>query len=205
MLVTAMASAAEATPDSLLKALTAEVTSIVKRSRGNFSLGNTPDVNQLVERKIVPLFNFSRMTQIAVAGNWHLATPEQRTALTSEFKTLLVRTYATVLRNYRDHAVEFKPLTAEPTATRVTVSSVVRHPGSAGTPVDYEMEKTTTGWKVYEIHFDGVKLIENYRSTFAARVKDVGIDGLIKVLSDKNRQSSYSGIGDAPAVPPAPG
>src|SRR5687767_8353793 len=152
-------------------------------------MGRTSDVHEVVERKILPLFDFRRMTQIALARNWALATPDQRTALTSEFKTLLVRTYSTVLLNYRDQIFEFKPVTVEPRATQVTVKSVVKN-GSAGTPIDYEMEKTATGWKVYEIRFDGVKLIENYRSTFEARINDVGIDGLIKALSDKNRQSS---------------
>jgi phospholipid transport system substrate-binding protein len=189
LLVTPVASAEELSPDLLLKALTAEVTGIVKRNRSQLTMGRTSDVHEIVERKIVPLFDFSRMTQIALARNWALATTDQRRALTAEFKTLLVRTYATVLLNYRDQTFEFKPLTVEPRATQTTVKSVVKN-GSTGLPIDYEMEKTAAGWKVYEIRFDGIRLIENYRSTFEARINDAGIDGLIKALSDKNRQSS---------------
>jgi phospholipid transport system substrate-binding protein len=190
VLGTAAVSAEDIAPDVQLKALTAEVTGIVKRSRGELIVGRTSEVSEVVERKVVPLFDFGRMTQIALAQNWRLATPDQRDALTSEFRTLLVRTYSAFLRNYRDQIFEFKSLNVASGATQTTVYSVVRQPGTAGTPIDYQMEKTAAGWKVYEICFDGVKLIENYRSTFAARVKAAGIDGLIKALSDKNRQSN---------------
>jgi phospholipid transport system substrate-binding protein len=188
MLVTPVARAQDLSPDLALKALTAEVTGLVKRNRGQLTVGRTSEVHEVVERKIVPLFDFRRMTEIALGRNWGLATPDQRSALTSEFRALLVRTYSTVLLNYRDQVFEFKPLTVDPRATQVTVKSVVRNAGAAGTPIDYEMEKTAAGWKVYEIRFDGVKLIENYRGTFGARISDVGIDGLIKALEDKNRQ-----------------
>jgi phospholipid transport system substrate-binding protein len=164
MLGTPVVSGEDVAPDVQLKGLTAEVTSMVKRSRGELTVGRTSDVGDVVERKVVPLFDFGRMTQIAVAQNWHLATPDQRGALTSEFKTLLVRTYSAFLRNYRDQIFDFKSLTVPSGATQVTVNSVVRQPGTAaGTPIDYQMEKTAAGWKVYEICFDGVKLIENYR------------------------------------------
>lgn len=187
---TSVVSAEDIAPDVQLKALTAEVVGVVKRSRGDLTVGRTTDVNDVVERKVVPLFDFGRMTQIAVAQNWHLATPEQRNALTSEFRTLLVRTYSAFLRNYRDQIFEFKSLTVPSGATQATVKSVVKQQGTRGTPIDYQMEKTAAGWKVYEISFDGVKLIENYRPAFAARVEAAGIDGLIKAISDKNRQSN---------------
>jgi phospholipid transport system substrate-binding protein len=187
-LAASIVSAEDLAPDSLLKGVTAEVSALVKQSRGQLIIGRPSEVSELVERKIVPLFDFGRMTQTALGQHWPVATPGQRTALTAEFKTLLVRTYSTVLGRYRDHVMKFAPLSLAPGATHATVNSVVSQGGSAGTPVDYDMEKTASGWKVYEIRFDGVKLIQNYRSTFAARIQDVGIDGLIRALSDKNRQ-----------------
>ena len=205
LLLASIASAEDLAPDSLLKGVTAEVSALVKQSRGQLILGRQSDTSELVERKIVPLFDFGRMTQAALGQYWPVATPAQRTALTAEFKTLLVRTYSTVLGRYRDHVMKFRPLSLAPGATHATVNSVVSQPGSAGTPVDYDMEKTASGWKVYEIRFDGVKLIQNYRSTFAARVQDVGIDGLIRALSDKNRQSTDSGAKADPAAPANPG
>jgi phospholipid transport system substrate-binding protein len=204
MLVTPVASG-EVPPDLLLKALTTEVTTIVKRSRDEPNLRRDSEVNEFVERRIVPLFDFDRMTQIAVGRNWYAATPDQRSALVSQFKTLLVRTYSTVLLTYGDAVIEYKAVIVEPGSAGVAVNSVVRRPGASGAPITYDMAKTAAGWKVYEISVEGVKLIENYRSTFAARVNEGGVDGLIKALSDKNRESVYSGASPRPAVPASPG
>src|SRR4051812_33113446 len=116
---------------------------------------------------------------IAVARNWRLATPEQQKALTVEFKTLLVRTYSTALASYRDQVIDYKPLRAAPDATEVTVRSDVKQSGGDRMTIDYDMEKTASGWKVYDIKIEGMSLVTNYQSTFAGKVRDGGIDGLI--------------------------
>jgi phospholipid transport system substrate-binding protein len=128
------------------------------------------------------------MTRIAVARNWHLATPAQQEALTVEFKTLLVRTYSSALSSYRDQEIEYKPLRVAPGATDVTVKSEMRQAGKERMTIDYKMTKLSSGWKVYDIQIAGVSLVTTYRDTFASRVRDNGIEGLIKALSDKNRQ-----------------
>ena len=179
--------AQEVAPDALLNAVTVEVIAIIKQDK-DFLAGNPTRVVDLVETRILPLFDFARMTQIAVARNWRLATPVQQKTLTAEFKTLLVRTYSTALSNYRDQVIEFKRLRAAPGDSEVTVKSVMKQPGTDPLTMDYDMEKTREGWKVYDIKIDGVSLIANYRETFAARVRDGGVDGLIKALADKNRQ-----------------
>ena len=191
----AAAAPEELPPDLLLKRLTAEVIDIAKRSRGNFSGARGPQMEELVEHKIVPVFDFARMTERAVERNWRLATAEQRKSLITEFRTLLVRTYSVAIRNYRDETFEFKLLNPAAAAADATVRSVIKQTGSVRTTIDYDMQKSSTGWKVYEIRIDGVNLIANYRETFAARVRDAGVDGLIKALADRNRQSSYSGSG----------
>jgi phospholipid transport system substrate-binding protein len=138
----------------------------------------------------VPHFNFTRMTRIAVARNWRLATPEQQKELTAEFKTLLVRTYSTALSNYRDQQIDYKPLRARPEDVEVTVRSEVKRSGSSQTvAIDYEMEKTPGGWKAYDVKIEGVSLVTTYRDTFAGEVKEGGVNGLIKSLAAKNRQS----------------
>src|SRR6266700_2386043 len=130
------------------------------------------------------------MTRIAMARNWRLATPEQQKELTAEFKTLLVRTYSTALSNYRDQLIDYKPLRAKPEDVEVTVRSEVKHRGSSQpVAIDYEMEKTPDGWKVYDVKVGGVSLVTTYRDTFASEVKERGVDGLIKSLAAKNRQS----------------
>ena len=141
-----------------------------------------------MRRMMVPLFDFTRMTQLAVARNWRAATPEQQKSLTAEFRTLLVRTYSTALSNYRDQVIDFKPLRSAPGETEVTVKSVVKQPGTDALTMDYDMEKTADGWKVYDIKIDGISLITTYRETFANKVREGGVDGLIKSLADKNRQ-----------------
>jgi phospholipid transport system substrate-binding protein len=127
------------------------------------------------------------MTQTAVARNWVAATPEQRNALTAEFRTLLVRTYCTALRNYRDELIEFMPLNLAPGATEATVKSVVRQGASERLTIDYDMQNGAAGWKVFDVKIAGVSLVMAYRESFAAAVRSGGIDGLIKSLADKNR------------------
>jgi phospholipid transport system substrate-binding protein len=179
--------AQDAAPDVLLKTVTLEVIAIIRQDK-DIQAGNPAKVADLVETRILPLFDFTRMTQLAMARNWRLATPEQQKALTTEFKTLLVRTYSTALSSYRGQAVEFKRLRAASGDTEVTVNSVMKQPGTEPLTMDYDMEKIAAGWKVYDIKIDGVSLITTYRETFAGKVREGGVDGLIKSLADKNRQ-----------------
>jgi phospholipid transport system substrate-binding protein len=179
--------AQEPAPDLLLKTVTLEVISIIRQDKDN-QAGNPAKVADLVETKILPLFDFARMTRIAAARSWPLATPQQQKALTAEFRTLLVRTYSTALLSYHDQVVEFKPLRAASADTEVTVKSVIRQSGAAPLSMDYEMEKLAGTWKVYDIKLDGVSLVTTYRESFAGTVRSSGMDGLIKLLADKNRE-----------------
>jgi phospholipid transport system substrate-binding protein len=183
----AQAGAASRAPDQLLKAVTAEVLAILKHEKDS-QAGVPVKIAEVVETKILPLFDFTRMTRLAVALNWRTATPEQQQLLTAEFRTLLVRTYSTALFNYREQIIDFKPLRSSPGATEVTVKSVVKQPGADALTMDYDMEKVADGWMVYDIKVDGISLITTYRETFASKVRDGGVDGLIKALADKNRQ-----------------
>ena len=177
-------------PDLLLKTVTLEVIALVLHDK-DIKGGNPAMVADLVETKILPLFDFPRMTQNAAARSWLAASPQQQKALTAEFRTLLVRTYSTALSSYHDQIIEFKPLRGAAGDREVTVRSVIRQSGAAPMSMDYEMEKLPQGWKVYDIKLDGVSLITTYRDTFADTVRDSGMDGLIKLLADKNR------LGDA--------
>jgi phospholipid transport system substrate-binding protein len=130
------------------------------------------------------------MARIAMGRNWRSATPDQQKQLATEFKTLLVRTYSTALTNYRDQRIDYKPLRAKPGDNEVTVKSDVKQSGSSQpVSIDYEMEKTDNGWKIYDVKVGGVSLVTTYRDTFASEVRDNGIDGLIKSLAAKNRET----------------
>ncbi|MDB5810719.1 MAG: hypothetical protein JWN94_2841 [Betaproteobacteria bacterium] len=176
-----------AAPDVLLKAVTVDVIALVRQDK-EIQAGNPAKVADVVETRILPLFDFAHMTRLAVARNWKGASVEQQASLTTEFRTLLVRTYSTALSSYRDQVIEFKPLRAAPGDTEVTVKSVVKQSGTDPLTIDYDMEKTPSGWKVYDIKIDGVSLITTYRESFAERVRSGGVDGLIKSLADKNHQ-----------------
>lgn len=175
-------------PDVLVKTITDEVTAVLKKDK-DIQAGDAKKAADLIETKIVPHFDFTRMARIAMARNWRSATPEQQKELASEFKTLLVRTYSTALVNYREHQIDYKPLRAKPEDSEVTVRSDVKPSGSTQpVTIDYELEKTDNGWKIYDVKVDGVSLVTTYRDTFATEVRERGIDGLIKSLATKNRE-----------------
>ena len=179
---------ADGQPDALLRVLTSEVLATVSGYK-DADVRAASKLAKLIELKVEPHFNVTRMTQIAMAENWTRATPEQQKALTAEFRTLLIHTYSTVLSNYRNQSIEFTPLEMAPADVKVTVKSIMKQPGTNPLKIDYQMANTPAGWKVYEITVDGVNLIANYRGTFAARIREGGVDHLINSLRDKNRQN----------------
>lgn len=186
-LVAPGAFARDETPDTMLNAVTAEVMSILKQDSESVACMRVKAVD-LVETKVLPLFDFSRMAQIALARNWRFASAEQQATLIAEFKTSLLRTYTAALSNYRDRVIEFKRVRMSAGDTEVRVKSEVKQTGAERMRIDYDMELTPAGWKVYDIKVGGVSLITNYRESFADTVRDEGMDGLIKSLSDRNRQ-----------------
>jgi phospholipid transport system substrate-binding protein len=181
------ASAQDLTPDALVKTVTQDVIAIVKQDK-EIQAGDRKKTIALVEEKVLPHFNFTRMTALAMGANWRKATPEQQQALVNEFRTLLVRTYSTALSAYRNQVIEVKPLRAKPGDTEVVVRSEVKQSGTEPVTIDYSMEQTPNSWKVYDVTVAGVSLVTTYRDTFANEVRNVGVDGLIKALAEKNRQ-----------------
>lgn len=175
-------------PDALVKGITDEVAATILKDK-DIQAGDTSKAATLIENKIVPHFNFTRMARLAMGRNWRSATPEQQKELASEFKTLLVRTYSTALVNYKGQRIDYKPLRAKADDTEVTVKSEVQQSGSSQpVSIDYEMEKTDSGWKIYDVKVGGVSLVTTYRDTFASEVREHGVDGLIKSLAAKNRE-----------------
>jgi len=189
-------SAQELVPDMQIKAITSEVIDIIKQDQ-DIHAGNQKKVNEMVEAKVLPHFDFSRMTALAMGRNWPKASVEQQKALINEFRTLLVRSYSSALSTYRNQAIEFKPLRAAAGDTEVTVRTQFKQPGIEPINIDYSMEKTTRGWLVYEVVVGGVSLVTNYRETFNAEIRGGGVDGLIKSLISKNH-SLETQVGSKP-------
>ena len=172
-------------PDVLIKRLSTEVLDTIKADK-NIQSGDTSKVIALVDSKIMPNVNFARMTSAAVGRNWRQATPEQQKRLQDEFKILLVRTYSGALAEVRDQTISMKPLRAAAEDSEVVVKTEIK---GRGDPIqlDYRMEKSATGWKIYDLNVLGVWLVETYRSQFAQEISANGIDGLITKLADRNK------------------
>ena len=179
-------------PDVLIKNTAQEVLDIVRQDK-DIQAGNQKRVLEMVDAKVLPHFNFTRMTRLAVGKHWRTATEQQKKLLEGEFRNMLVRTYTKAFTAYRDQVIEVKPLKIPANANEVTVKTLIVKPGTPSIPVDYDMEKTADGWKVFDLIIEGVSLVTNYRSTFAQQIQQSGIDGLIKTLADKNRKASESG------------
>jgi len=187
-----------ARPDAMMSALTAEVMAVLNKDAG---AARTNEFAQLIERRIVPVFDFQRMTRLALGRTWRTASAAQQEALVAQFKTLLVRTYSSALLDYRDQPIDYKPLRAAAGETEVTVRSAMRRPGVEPLTIDYDMADGVAGWQVYDVKIAGVSLVLAYRESFASTVRERGIDGLIKALEDKNHQNE-SGTGGAAKLAP---
>lgn len=179
--------AIETSPDTLVENTAQEVLTIVRQDK-DIRGGNKAKILDLVEAKILPHFNFNRMTRLAMGKNWSKAAPEQQQELVKEFRTLLVRTYSNALSTYSDATIKVEPLKSKGGETDTTVKTkVIQDQGQEPVPIDYSMEKTGDGWKVYDVTVAGVSLVTNYRSTFNSQVREGGVEKLIKTLADKNR------------------
>ena len=185
LLILGSAQAQEA-PDVLVQRVTLETVDLISKDK-EIKAGSRAKLIDLIDAKVVPHFNFTSMTALAMGQHWNKATPEQKKRLTEEFRILLVRTYASALAAYSTQKFDFRPLRARPSDTDVTVQVRVVQQGAQPVPIDYAMEKTPAGWKVYDVQVGGVSLVANYRTEFANAVRSSGIDGLLKDLENKNR------------------
>ena len=190
----ASASAEETAPDALVRKSVDEVLGIIKSDK-ELQNGNPKKLHALVEEKVLPHFDFTRMTRLAVGRNWSQASDAQKEALTREFQTLLVRTYSTSISQYRNQTIDVRPARVAAGDKDTVVKTVVNQPGGQPIPIDYSMQRTDKGWKVYDVMVDGVSLVTTYRSSFNDQIQKSGVDGLVKTLADRNRSA------EAPRAP----
>ena len=188
-----LASAAEEAPDEMIRRLSMDVLSTIKGDK-DVQKGDVRKVISFVDSMIMPKVNFSRMTASAVGRSWRQATPEQQARLQDEFKNLLVRTYAGALSQLQDQTISVKPLRAQAGDTEVIVRTEIL---GRGEPIqlDYRMEKTPGGWKIYDLNVLGVWLVETYRTQFAQEISARGIDGLIATLALRNKNGAMPSAG----------
>ena len=177
---------AQEAPDAIVKRVASDVIATIK-SDPAIQAGNEARIREVLETKLLPHFDFTRMTALAMGRNWTAATPEQQKRVTDEFRALLVRTYSGALNNYRNETIDYKPLRMNPADTDVTVRTLVVRATGSPVQIDYSMEKKTDSWKCYDVIVGGVSLVTNYRDEFNSQVKAGGVDGLIKTLADRNK------------------
>ncbi|HEX7157187.1 MAG TPA: ABC transporter substrate-binding protein [Burkholderiaceae bacterium] len=185
----AMSDEAPATqaPDALIKTVSGDVLDTIRKDK-SLQSGDFDRLQKLVDERVLPHVDFDRMTRLAVGRGWRSATEEQRHALITEFRTLLLRTYSGALSRVTDHKVQMRPFRAQPADTDVIVRTQVVPSQGDAIQLDYRLEKTDAGWKIYDVNVLGVWLVENYKNEFASEISQNGIDGLIKVLTEKNRK-----------------
>ena len=182
---------AQEAPDVLIKRVSEEVLAIAKTDK-QVQAGNHERIMEVVRAKVLPHVNFQRMTQLTAGRYWREASPEQQQALTNEFKSLLIYTYAGAVAQIRNQTLEFKPMRAAPDDTEVEVRTAVIQ--SRGEPIqlNYRLEKGPNGWKIVDVNILGAWLVQTYRNSFAAEIQKGGIDGLIKALAERNKQLSVN-------------
>lgn len=177
------------TPDQLVKKTADDVIEVIENDK-DIQAGNQQKIFALAEEKILPNFDFEKVSRLVLGKNWTNATPEQKTAFQAEFKTLLLRTYATALSKYKNQTIEYKPFRMEAGAESATVKTAIQQPGGDPISVDYSLGKKADDWKVFDIVIEGVSLVTNYRSQFAQEIRQNGLDSLTKKLADKNKAAT---------------
>jgi len=185
-------------PDELIRVTVRDVLEIINQDN------RTHDASQkklldFIGARVLPHFDFERMTKLAVGRPWRTATPEQKKELIAEFRTLLLRSYSKAFTLYKDVSVDTRPVTVPANADEVTVKTVLLRPGAPPIPINYDMGKTANGWKVFDVTVEGISLVATHRSSFAEKVQQSGIDGLIKSLVELNRVPGKAPVSKAEA------
>ncbi len=182
-----MGAGAQEAPDALVKRVSEEILDLAKTDK-QIQAGNQHRIMEVVQAKVLPHVDFQRMTASAAGRYWREATPEQQASLTGEFKTLLIYTYSGAIAQIRNQKLEFKPMRAAPDDTDVEVRTSVIQQRGEPIQLNYRLEKSPSGWKIYDVNILGAWLVETYKGSFSAEIQKGGIDGLIKALAERNKR-----------------
>ncbi len=189
MMIAPLAMAETVAPDVLVKTTANDVLDIIKKDK-DIQSGDMKKITALAEEKILPHFDFDAMSKSVLGKSWRDANKEQQAQFVAEFRTMLVRTYASALAKYRNQTIDYKPFRAQPGEARVTVKTQILQPGGPALPVDYVLKQTGDAWKVVDINIEGVSLVTNYRGQFSNELKQTDMNGLIQRIADKNKGSA---------------
>ncbi len=177
----------KAAPNDFVQAAADNALEALKQDK-TAQAGDLNRINELVGEYILPYVNFEKTTRLAAGRYWRQATPDQQKRLVEAFRNTLIRTYSGALANVdQTSAITMQPFRGDPKADDVVVRTLISQSNGQPTGVDYRLEKTPQGWKIYDMNVEGIWLIENYRNQFAQQINQNGIDGLIQALNQRNQ------------------
>ena len=176
------------TPDELVRKTADDVISAIKSDK-DIQSGNKQKIYQLAEEKILPSFDFEKISRLVLGKAWRKATDLQKKQFKSEFRSLLLRTYSIALSKYKDQGIEIKPMRMKPADEIVTVKTEIVQDGAQSIKVNYALAKNGDSWLVFDIVIEGVSLVTNYRSQFSSEIRKGGMDSLNKKLAKKNKSN----------------
>jgi len=167
--------------EEMVRRMAAEVTAEVRK---NPALADSQtQLAALVERRLMPHFDFERITQLAMGRNWAKATPAEQRQVVAEFSKLLVRTYSNALASLKDLDVQVRDSRKNGNDVTVRTQMVGRAKPVA---IDYSLTSGGSGWRVYDVTVEGLSLVTTYRDDFNGLVSSSGVPGLIAALKQKN-------------------
>ena len=187
LLLLVLPAQASSAPEELIRDTSDKVINEIKTNREAYR-ENPESIYQLVDKVVLPHFDFSAMTDLALGNYRDQVTAEQRPTIVNEFRNLLVRTYSSALLEYTDQELTYLPMQGSLADGKVVVRTEIAQAGGFPIPIDYSLRNGDDGWKVFDISVDDVSLVTNYRSSFARAIKKDGVDGLIKTLQERNQQ-----------------
>tara|TARA_B110000003_G_scaffold212926_1_gene211926 strand:- start:243 stop:863 length:621 start_codon:yes stop_codon:yes gene_type:complete len=185
-------SLAELAPDDLVKKTAEDVIFAIKADE-EIQKGNKEKIYKLAEDKILPNFDFERISRLVLGRAWRKTNENQKKGFIKEFRTLLLKTYAVALSKYKDQEIVFKPTRMSKGDEIVIVKSEIVQNGGQPIKVNYALSNNSGKWLVFDIVIEGVSLVTNYRSQFSSEIKRNGIDVLIDKLAKKNKGKKNDG------------
>ena len=174
-------------PEELVRLTTDSVVAELKANMGTYK-SNPQKVYKMIDDLVLPHFDFVAMTDLALGRYKEEVSTEQKPAIVSEFRQLLIRTYSSALFEYTDQELVYLPTEGAEAEGLVTVRIEIAQAGGFPIPINYSLRLGGDGWKVFDVSVDEVSLVTNYRSSFARAIKKNGIDGLIKTLQERNQE-----------------
>ena len=178
---------AQEAPDALVKRISQDVLDTAKADK-SIQAGNNKRIRALVESKVLPHVDFTRMTMLASGRHWRAMSPQQKSRLTAEFRDLLIHTYSGAISQIKDQTLHFRPFRASPADADVVVySQVIQTRGREPIQLNYRLQKQGNAWKIYDLNILGAWLVQTYKGTFDTEINKSGVDGLIKTLAAKNQ------------------